>query len=233
MDEWDIEKRRAERKPPKRLLEKYLDPILNACVELKIGVSVSCSRWRTNSACDRRSCRPIASSFTLSSPRPEQSRTTKQRPFRSDEFDVEKAWRYGECVSREGEAPAEPETGMRKRDPQPTATGASRKLPFSDNSTSTVGSAGASPSQSIASTYRIDFTHRVGSPLAWRASIEQNQANGDTLEMKNPHDSSEDHADPDELLAEYQMLMTELQQTRDRLKDESFQALEGTSSSPV
>ena len=40
-------------------------------------------------------------------------------------------------------------------------------------------------------------------------------------------------ADPDELLAEYQQLMTELQQTRDRLKDELFQALEGSSGSAV
>lgn len=48
------------------------------------------------------------------------------------------------------------------------------------------------------------------------------------LDIKNPHDSSEAHADPDELLADYQILMTELQQTRDRLKDELFQALEGS-----
>jgi type I restriction enzyme M protein len=72
------------------------------------------------------------------------------------------------------------------------------------------------------------FTNRVESPQAWRVSIEQIQANGYNLDIKNPHDSSEAHADPDELLADYQILMAELQKTRDRLKDELFQALEGT-----
>ena len=69
------------------------------------------------------------------------------------------------------------------------------------------------------------FTSRVESPQAWRVSIEQIQANGYNLDIKNPHDSSEAHADPDELLADYQILMVELQKTRDRLKDELFQAL--------
>ena len=49
--------------------------------------------------------------------------------------------------------------------------------------------------------------------------------NGYNLDIKNPHDSSEAHADPDELLADYQILLAELQKTRDRLKDELFQAL--------
>ena len=49
--------------------------------------------------------------------------------------------------------------------------------------------------------------------------------NGYNLDIKNRHDSSEAHADPDELLADYQLLMAELQKTRDRLKDELFQAL--------
>ena len=30
-----------------------------------------------------------------------------------------------------------------------------------------------------------------------------------TLDIKNPHDSSEARADPDELLADYQILLTE------------------------
>ncbi len=69
------------------------------------------------------------------------------------------------------------------------------------------------------------FTNRVESPQVWRVTIEQIQANGYNLDIKNPHDTSEAHVDPDELLAEYQQLMTELQQTRNRLKDELFQAL--------
>jgi type I restriction enzyme M protein len=49
--------------------------------------------------------------------------------------------------------------------------------------------------------------------------------NGYNLDIKNRHDSSEAHADPDELLTDYQILLAELQQPRDRLKDELFQAL--------
>ena len=69
------------------------------------------------------------------------------------------------------------------------------------------------------------FNSRVESPQAWRVSIEQIQPNGYNLDIKNPHDSSEAHADPDELLADYQILLAELQKTRDRLNDELFQAL--------
>jgi hypothetical protein len=35
--------------------------------------------------------------------------------------------------------------------------------------------------------------------------------NGYNLDIKNRHDSSEAHADPDELLADYQILLAELQ----------------------
>ena len=69
------------------------------------------------------------------------------------------------------------------------------------------------------------FTNRVESPQAWRVTIEQIQANGYNLDIKKTHDTSEAHADPGELLADYQILNAELQQTRDRLKDELFLAL--------
>jgi type I restriction enzyme M protein len=62
---------------------------------------------------------------------------------------------------------------------------------------------------------------------AWKISAEQIQASGFNLDVKNPHDKSDAHADPDELLAEYQQLMKDLQQTRDRLKDDLFNAIEG------
>ena len=62
---------------------------------------------------------------------------------------------------------------------------------------------------------------------AWKVPVEQVQANGYNLDIKNPHDTSVAHTDPDELLADYQLLMTDLQQTHDRLKDELFQALGG------
>ncbi|MBI5759171.1 MAG: SAM-dependent DNA methyltransferase [Planctomycetales bacterium] len=60
---------------------------------------------------------------------------------------------------------------------------------------------------------------------AWKVPVEQVQAAGYNLDIKNPHDTSVAHTDPDELLADYQLLMTDLQQTRDRLKDELFAAL--------
>ena len=63
---------------------------------------------------------------------------------------------------------------------------------------------------------------------AWKVPVEQVQAAGYNLDMKNPHDTSIAHTDPDELLADYQLLMTDLQQTRDRLKDELFAALQGS-----
>jgi type I restriction enzyme M protein len=148
----------------------------------------------------------------------------KTKPIRIEEFDLEKGWWFGgdgiirEGIIREGEAPAEPNARASKRKTKAAMT--SRTLPFSAASGTANGSAGASPSQL--------FTNRVESPQAWRVSIEQIQANGYNLDIKNPHDSSEAHADPDELLADYQILLAELQKTRDRLKDELFQALEGT-----
>ena len=60
---------------------------------------------------------------------------------------------------------------------------------------------------------------------AWKIPVEQVQAAGYNLDIKNPHDTSIAHTDPDELLADYQLLMTDLQQTRDRLRDELAAAL--------
>lgn len=69
---------------------------------------------------------------------------------------------------------------------------------------------------------------RKESEQAWKVPVEQIQSSGYNLDIKNPHDSGDSHADPDELLVEYQQLMTDLQQTRDRLKDELFRALGGS-----
>ena len=72
------------------------------------------------------------------------------------------------------------------------------------------------------------FARRVETPQAWKVPVEQVQANGYNFDIKNPHDTSVAHTDPDELLADYQLLMTELQQTRDRLKEELFSAINRT-----
>jgi type I restriction enzyme M protein len=61
---------------------------------------------------------------------------------------------------------------------------------------------------------------------AWKVSIEQLQANGYNLDVKNPHHAGGDAADADVLLADYQQLLSELQGTWDRLKDELMKALQ-------
>ena len=65
---------------------------------------------------------------------------------------------------------------------------------------------------------------------AWKVSVEQLQSNGYNLDVKNPHDAGGDAADADQLLADYQQLLTDLQATRDRLKHELMSALGGESS---
>lgn len=63
---------------------------------------------------------------------------------------------------------------------------------------------------------------------AWKVPLEQIQAAGYNLDIKNPHSKNVEHSDPDELLVEYEQLMADLQQIRDRLKDELFNALGGS-----
>ena len=63
---------------------------------------------------------------------------------------------------------------------------------------------------------------------AWKVPIDQIIAAGYNLDIKNPHAASVAHTDPDELLADYQRLMDDLQKTRDRLKDELFSAINRT-----
>ena len=70
------------------------------------------------------------------------------------------------------------------------------------------------------------FASRVETPQAWKVPVKQIIAAGYNLDIKNPHDSGEDNADPDELLADYQRQLADLQQTRDRLKEELRNALE-------
>jgi type I restriction enzyme M protein len=65
---------------------------------------------------------------------------------------------------------------------------------------------------------------------AWKVPVEQIKASGYNLDIKNPHDTSTGHTDPAELLADYQRLLGDLQQTRDRLKQELRTALERSAS---
>ena len=69
------------------------------------------------------------------------------------------------------------------------------------------------------------YAHRTENEHAWKVPLSQIQESGYNLDIKNPHDSRVAHADPDELLASYQQLLAQLQQTRDQLKNELAKAL--------
>ncbi len=71
---------------------------------------------------------------------------------------------------------------------------------------------------------------RKENEFAWKVPVEQIKAGGYNLDIKNPHDSGAAHANPVELLADYQKVLAELQQTRDRLKNELREALERSES---
>ena len=67
---------------------------------------------------------------------------------------------------------------------------------------------------------------RKESELAWKVSVKEIIANNYNLDIKNPHDVGDDHGDPTELLANFKKLMTDLDQTRNTLKDELAACLE-------
>lgn len=62
---------------------------------------------------------------------------------------------------------------------------------------------------------------------AWRVPVEEIQARGYNLDIKNPNREDEDHGDPEELLAKYQKLLDEAAETRRALKEELARALGG------
>ena len=71
------------------------------------------------------------------------------------------------------------------------------------------------------------WDNREENAHAWRVSAEDIKANGYNLDIKNPHVAELDNADPDELLANYQVLLAELSETRNRLRDELATVLGG------
>lgn len=60
---------------------------------------------------------------------------------------------------------------------------------------------------------------------AWKVSVKEIKANGYNLDIKNPHKTDASHGDFEEMLAEYQQLITDLGQTRNTLKQELMNAL--------
>ena len=69
------------------------------------------------------------------------------------------------------------------------------------------------------------FAARIENEQAWRVPIEQIKANNYNLDLKNPHNSDNGPGDVDHLLPEYEKLLTQIADTRGRLKEELQQAL--------
>ena len=60
---------------------------------------------------------------------------------------------------------------------------------------------------------------------AWRVPVEEIRRRNYNLDIKNPNTEAESHRDPDELLAEYQAVLAEVEETREALKQELSAAL--------
>lgn len=69
------------------------------------------------------------------------------------------------------------------------------------------------------------WENREESELAWRVSVDDIKANNFNLDIKNPNKVDEEHGDPLELLAKYKVLLAEVAETRDSLKQELMKAL--------
>ena len=66
---------------------------------------------------------------------------------------------------------------------------------------------------------------REENPYAWKVSAETIKASGYNLDLKNPNAAEESHGDPDTLLAQYKVLLAEVKEAQDALKDELSDAL--------
>lgn len=64
------------------------------------------------------------------------------------------------------------------------------------------------------------WENRVEHDHAWRVPVEQIRESGYNLDIKNPRVVDEDHGDPIELLARYQQIVKEVDETREKLKQE-------------
>jgi type I restriction enzyme M protein len=73
------------------------------------------------------------------------------------------------------------------------------------------------------------FASRVEDERAWRVSIDQIKAGNYNLDLKNPHNADTGPGDVDHLLPEYEKLLTQIAETRSRLKQELRRALIATS----
>jgi len=68
---------------------------------------------------------------------------------------------------------------------------------------------------------------RKENQFAWKVSIDQIKVANYNLDIKNPNAPEAAHRDPEELLAEYKELLSELSEKREALRDELKRSLEG------
>ncbi|WP_340820781.1 N-6 DNA methylase [Methanolobus sp. WCC4] len=71
------------------------------------------------------------------------------------------------------------------------------------------------------------WENREENEFTWKVTIDEIKANNYNLDIKNPHVTDIDHGDPEELLADYKTLLSEIEDTRNTLKAELMAALEG------
>jgi type I restriction enzyme M protein len=71
------------------------------------------------------------------------------------------------------------------------------------------------------------WDEREENEFAWKVPVEEIKARGYNLDIKNPHEEDDDRGDPDELLAKYQQLLSQISETRSTLKQELAAALGG------
>ncbi len=72
------------------------------------------------------------------------------------------------------------------------------------------------------------WSDRAESVHAWRVSVDEIRRRGYNLDIKNPNAVEDGHGDPEELLAEYQQILAEVEETRDALKAALADALDST-----
>lgn len=70
------------------------------------------------------------------------------------------------------------------------------------------------------------WDNRVENEYAWRVPVEQIVASGYNLDIKNPHQVTEEQLDPEHLLANYQRLRADVAEAREALRRELAASLE-------
>jgi type I restriction enzyme M protein len=68
---------------------------------------------------------------------------------------------------------------------------------------------------------------RKTNEFAWKVPLKEIVDNGYNLDIKNPHNADTGPGDPDIILADYQKLLCQIAETRNRLRDELMAALGG------